>query len=227
MRACSTRVAYTALFMWPSASMSRKRTVSRWTNVTRLTLARRTRRSVPPRARASGRRASCPYGCGPTRWCRRRSPRRAEKSGLRRSPWRRRPRAGSEARIAAPERKVAFADAVLDEEPVVQPRDLDPRPARGERSPPSARPRSLRCTSRRSLLDHRQHPAGEVADVDELHRPLRRAGRDHRAAARDSPRPVHVTVVGSCGPTMKPGRRRARSPNTSVAARSHSAFSGP
>ena len=61
------------------------------------------------------------------------------------------------------------------------------------------------------LLDHGQHRCGKVADVDELHRPLGGAGSDHRAAARHSPRPVHVAVRRIVRPDDEAGPNDERS----------------
>ena len=46
----------------------------------------------------------------------------------------------------------------------------------------------------RSSSTQPDHPVGEVADVDHLHGPLGRCGREDRPAALDAPRPVREAV---------------------------------
>ena len=78
------------------------------------------------------------------------------------------------------------------------------------------------------VLAERDDPLAEIPDVDDLRRPSGGAG------ARTSPPPATrcgqyvKRPVGSCGPTISPGRTiEARSPKTSATASSQSALSAP
>ena len=118
-------------------------------------------------------------------------------------------------RVADPERQLhPLADALLGQE-----RRPDPDEARvaaghlaaGLEQLAPGDPGGSRCTSPPCASRRADEPVAEVAHVDELHLSLRRRRSEHVAAASDPCGQYVKRPVGSCGPTIRPAARGARS----------------